>query len=244
MKIEEFTICLHCGCNKEVVDNQIEMLKPLTEKYKVFWNNRIDRHPGLYPSYSQMLNHSIATSPTEFIFFINDRTFPKPEEVEKMIGHLETGHAWTALWGIGFSAHSKELVRKIGWQDERFINGGWEDRDWVWRMKIADLGIYEGHEGSYDQTWKSPLNVSGGHQSTPHWLKKYTHDDTNNTIIKHIPEEKYYHWDLFLGPDRPDISGTWKTWKDSTLDVNAGAEGSGPASSSLIGGREIIVKYS
>ena len=70
MKIEEFTICLHCGCSKEVVDNQIEMLKPLTDKYKVFWNNRIDRHPGIYPSYSQMLNHCIVTSPTEFIFLL------------------------------------------------------------------------------------------------------------------------------------------------------------------------------
>ena len=31
--------------------------------------------------------------------------------------------------------------------------------------------------------------------------------------------------------------------KDSTLDVNAGAEGAGPASSSLLGGREIIENY-
>ena len=243
MKIEEFTICLHCGCYKEVVDNQIEMLKPLTEKYKVFWNNRIDRHPNIYPSYSQMLNHSIATSPTEYIFFINDRALPKPEEVENMLGHLQNGYAWTATHGIGFSAHSKELVRKIGWLDERFVNGGWEDRDWVWRFKVADLCIYEAHEGTYDQTWKSPLNVPGGHQSLPHWEKKYTHDPYNNTIIKHIPEEKYHHWDLFLGPSRPDISSTWKTWKNSTLDVSAEGIENRWSSSYLMGGREIIEKY-
>lgn len=241
MKIEEFTICLHCGSDRKVVDKQIEMLKPITDKYKVHWNNRIDRHPAIYPSYSQLINHCIVTSHTEWIFFINDRTFPKPEEVEKMIEHLENGYAWTTFWGVAFMAFSKELVRKIGWWDERFINGGWEDRDWVYRLKIADLCIYEGHEAEYDQSWKSHLNVPGGEKSTPFWLKKYT--DQGNRIVKHISDEEYYHWDLFLGDERKDISHSWKSWDKSILDVKPDAEGAGPSSSSLIGGREIVVEY-
>jgi GT2 family glycosyltransferase len=56
-----------------------------------------------------------------------------------MLEHLENGFAWTTLWGVAFMAFSKELVRKIGWWDERFVNGGWEDRDWVWRLKEAEF---------------------------------------------------------------------------------------------------------
>ena len=41
--INEFTICLHCGCDKTIVENQMEALKPLEEKFSVKWNNRIDR---------------------------------------------------------------------------------------------------------------------------------------------------------------------------------------------------------
>ena len=44
-KIKEVTICLHCGCSQEIVDNQIKILSPLSEYYKIYWNNRIDRHP-------------------------------------------------------------------------------------------------------------------------------------------------------------------------------------------------------
>jgi hypothetical protein len=69
LNINEFTICLHCGCNRELVDNQIKDLKPLESTYKVHWNNRIDRYPKMYPTYSQLINHSVVTSPTEWVIF-------------------------------------------------------------------------------------------------------------------------------------------------------------------------------
>ena len=34
-KIKEVTICLHCGCSQEIVDNQIKILSPLSEYYKI-----------------------------------------------------------------------------------------------------------------------------------------------------------------------------------------------------------------
>ena len=82
-KIKEFTICLHCGCSRDVTNAQMEALKPLEDKYKVHWNNRIDRHPEIYESYSELINDSVATSPSEWVILINDRTNPKVEEVEK-----------------------------------------------------------------------------------------------------------------------------------------------------------------
>ena len=68
--MDSVTICLHCGCNKEIVYSQMEALESLEDKYEVHWNNRIDRYPYAYPSYSELINHSVATSPSEYIILI------------------------------------------------------------------------------------------------------------------------------------------------------------------------------
>ena len=60
MKIEEFTVALH-WIRCQVVRNQIESLKELEAIYSIHWNNRIDRHPEMYASFSEMINHTIAT---------------------------------------------------------------------------------------------------------------------------------------------------------------------------------------
>ena len=242
MKINEFTICLHCGCNREITNKQISALQLLQNDYKVFWNNRIDRYPKMYPSYSQLINHSIVTSPTEWVILINDRTSPTVEEVKKMITLLETGMSCVLMYNVGFMGFAKELIRKIGWWDERFIHGGWEDRDWVWRLYLADLALYESQESTYDVTWKSPLNVPGAHSSTPHWLKKYN-GDRPDIILKQMPEETYQHWDLFLGEPRPDISSTWLKWSDSKLNICYDKPESGPSGSGLLANRKIVTTY-
>ena len=239
MKIEEFTICLHCGSDREVTNKQMQLLKGIEKKYKVHWNNRIDRYPYLYSSYSQLVNHSIVTSPTEWVILMNDRTFPSLDEIDKMISLLENGISCVFLHAVAFMGFSKELIRKIGWFDERFKDGGWEDRDWVWRLTEANLSLYESQESTYDYTWKSPLNIPGGHSSTPHWLKKWN-GNNHDIVIRNLKEENYHHWDMFLGDERPDISNTWKTWGDSTLNIDYDKPNSGPAASTLLGGRKII----
>jgi len=244
MKITEFTICLHCGCSQDVVDAQVAALKPLEEKYKVHWNNRIDRYPKLYQTYSQLINHSIATSPSEWVILINDRTSPTVEEVEKMISLLENGMACVLLYNVGFMGFSKELIRTIGWWDERFILGGWEDRDWVFRLKLHDLALYESLESTYDMSWKSPLNgPPGDAESYPHWATKYT--DYGNIIMKNLHEETYDHWDLFIGDSNQEIKNSWKKWDDSQLSIMYNQQdrpGSGPSGSSMIAGKSIMIK--
>lgn len=242
IKINEFTISLHCGCSREIVNTQIEALKPLENKYKVHWNNRIDRFPKLYPSYSQLINHAIATSPTEWVILINDRTYPTVDEIEKMINLLENGFSCVLLYSVGFMGFSKELIRTIGWWDERFTLGGWEDRDWVFRLKMNNLSLYESIESHYDYGWKSPLNgPPGDAESYPHWDAKYTH--YSDHIIKNIQEEEYPHWDLFIGDSIPEIRNSWKSWEYSQLNIMYNQQdrpGSGPSGSSIIANRPIL----
>lgn len=241
LNINEFTICLHCGCNRDLVNNQMQALKPLESIYKVHWNNRIDRYPKMYPTYSQLINHSIVTSPTEWVILINDRCSPKPEEIQKMINLLENGFSCVLLYNVGFMGFSKELVRKIGWWDERFIQG-WEDRDWVWRIKLNNLALYESQEASYDYSWRSPLNHPPGQCREEHLQAKYDFSKYE-AIYKNLPEDTYQHWDLFLGNDRSDISSMWLPWDKSILNVEFDRPNSGASSSSMVRKRNIVESY-
>lgn len=241
-KIKKITICLHCGCSREIVNYQMEQLDSLNLKYKVSWNNRIDRNPGMYESYSELINHSVTTSNDEWIILINDRTHPTVDEVEKMIRLLESGYACVLLYNVGFMGFSKELIRTIGWWDQRFTYGGWEDRDWVWRIKKANLALYESQEGTYDMSWKSPLNVPGAVLSGQFWDKKY---DTSNShvVYQKISEEEYPKWDINLGESNEDIKNSWKTWNESKLNImydQISRPGSGPSGSAILNNRNIV----
>ena len=70
--MKEITICLHCGSSKEVVDNQMRLLKPLENDFIIHWNNRIDRHPETYDSFSELINDCIVTSPTDIDLILFD----------------------------------------------------------------------------------------------------------------------------------------------------------------------------
>lgn len=216
MKIDEITICLHAGSRQDVVDNQMKALSGLEKKYDVYWNKRIERYPYAYDSYSELINEAIVTSATEFFILVNDRVLPTVEQVEKMINQLESGFACAMQWNVGFMGMSKELIRRIGWWDHRYTNGGWEDRDWVFRLIGNNLAFYESQESDYDFSWKSPLQVLDGVEgSTPHWNNKWRITPTE--VIQTMSDEDYPDLNEMIGDDRFDISDTWKTHEHSCI---------------------------
>jgi hypothetical protein len=243
LKIKEITICLHCGSDKSVVFKQMDLLSPLEEKYKIYWNNRIDRFPFAYPSYSRLINDSIQSSPSEFMILINDRTTPLAAHAEKIINHLENGFACSFMYNVGFMGFSKELIREIGWWDERYLNGGWEDRDWVFRLKMANLALYESQEGIYDYSWKSPLQVNDKcAKSYPHFQKKWKFFE--DKVTKELEEEKYEELNNKIDAKNRnlEIKNSWKIWDNSLLGIEYDRPNSGPPGSSWIKDKIVINK--
>lgn len=243
-RIKKFTICLHCGCSQDIVDAQMDALSPLSLKYNITWNNRIDRNPGMYESYSELINHSVATTDDEWIILINDRTYPTVDEVEKMLYLLENGYACVLLYAVGFMGFSKELIRKIGWWDQRFTYGGWEDRDWVYRIKKANYALYESIESTYDYSWKSPLNVPGAVLSSQFWEEKYA--TSSEVVHQKLDEEIYPEWDKTLGEGREDISSSWMSWNYSQLNIMYDPKyrpGCGPSGSAILANRDIVEDF-
>ena len=237
VSINDFTVCLHCGFSEDIVRDQMSVINTLRDKYNIHSNNRIDRHPYTYPSFSKMMNENIVTSKTEWIITVNDRVRLVPEEITRLINLLEEGYSCVFMWNAGFMGFSKELIRKIGWWDERFLEGGYEDRDWVMRLKENNLSLYESVESTYDFSFRSPLNGPPGvHKSLPHWLKKYDLRFPDK-IIKKLGEEEYPDYEKTLGERSPNIRDNWKTWDESKLHLHYGGKESG---SSIISNREIV----
>ena len=219
---KDITICIHAGAGlEEVIKRQIEALKPLEEEYNVSWNNRIDRNPGPYPSYSQLVNDAVITSPTERIIFVNDRVVPTTAEAKKILYLLENGFAAATQWSVAYMGVTKELFRKIGWWDERFLGGGYEDDDFVLRLRLANLAYYESIESNYDFSFKSKQRIEGGGacaKSEPHFLRKWF--QMEDYIARVVPEEVKPEYNNLVGPSRADISSKWKPWNQSQIGVD------------------------
>jgi hypothetical protein len=214
--INQVTLCLNCGCRKDIVSYQMNLLKPVESMLQVYWNNRIDRHPEVYHSFSKLVNHTIDTSPTETVIFINDRCHPQPHEIYKIINLLETGFGCVYLYNAGFFGFTKDLIRRIGWWDERHLNGDVSDQEWCIRLKEADIAFYESQESVYDHSWKSPLQNNAPYPNNiRHWDVKWSFTETE--IIRHIAEENYkYKLDSFDYP----LNIKFKPWSESILGIN------------------------
>jgi hypothetical protein len=118
---------------------------------------------------------------------------------------------------MGFS---KELIRVIGWWDERFYGGGFEDDDFVLRLRLNNLAYYESLEGTYEMHWKSPLQPEDGRsciKSEPFFNKKW--ESSTNQLKKVLSEEIYTKYDGKIGDKREDISSNWKQWEESKIGV-------------------------
>jgi hypothetical protein len=189
------------------------------------------------------MNHSIATCNTEWMIFVNDRTACTSEHTLKIIDLLQSGFSCVFLYSVGYMGFSKELIRQIGWWDERYLLGGWEDRDWVYRLAHSNLSLYESCEAEYDYSWKSPLQVIGHNckLSEPHWNEKWE-QKYSDVIIKMLPEENYEHWNLFLGESKKQITNSWKTWANSTLGIDYNKPNGGPPGSDYIKNRKFLNK--
>jgi hypothetical protein len=240
--IDKISINLHAGSRPDIVKQQQQDQGYLFQYMKeIDWNLRIERYPKAYPSFSQLMNHAIATSKHEWMIFVNDRTTTSAANTLKICKLLSEGYACVYLYNVGYMGFSKELVRTIGWWDERYKLGGWEDRDWTFRLAQADLALYESQEVPYDYSWKSPLQVIGHgcRESQPHWDRKWE-QKYQDAIVKMLPEENYEHWNLFLGDSKPEIRESWKKWSESSLNIGYDRPNSGPSASSMIKGRKIV----
>jgi len=211
-RTKEITICLHAS-DESVADKQLEILqKDLSLFDKVNVRKRSNIHPDAYVSYSKMVNTAISDSKTDVVVLINDKVLPNSGELKKIISLLDAGFGYVGMYSIGFCGLSKSLIKKIGWLDERYLGGGYEDDDFILRLKLKDIAIYDSIESNYNYMSKpSKLSVDVPlSKSEPHFINKWKFNE--ESIEKLLKEEEYEEYSLAEAKSKE-----WLDWNCSVL---------------------------
>jgi hypothetical protein len=139
--IDKFAFCFFANDINKVVEQEKEIIK-LTSKYQIERWYRHDRVSGKYTSFSQMVNDAIDDTDSEFMIFCNPKTNFISEDIETILDKLSSGYCLATVVSFGLFGFSKELIRRIGMMDERFINGEWEDNDFAVRLNHFGKAVY------------------------------------------------------------------------------------------------------
>ena len=156
-----------------------------------------------YPSFAQLINHCIVASSTEITLICNDKARPRIVDFEKTISLINEGYGFVGLFYFGFFGFKKELYRKIGPLDERFVGGNYEDCDFLRRSNEANIAWYGSNEAPY---LEGPSSWMKG-PSTQHFFNKWQDATPDNPVcVRLLLDEKY---DYDLGPETNDEFLPW-----------------------------------
>lgn len=166
------------------------------------------------PSFSKIVNSVAEYSRTENVIIVGHKSFPKSNDIKKMVDLLNSGYGLVGLRKFAFFGFKKQLLRQIGMFDERFAGGGWEDNDIIMRMIMANIAYYMTEEIEYHPeptTWDYGVTLE-------HFTKKWHHDWENNIngvpIFTKMLDEESYNYNL-----GPYIKTNFLTCKGNTFDT-------------------------
>ena len=99
-----------------------------------------------YPSYSKLINDCIISADTEIVIILNHKIRANPLDIMKMINLIHHGYGLVCMRNFYFYGFKKDLIRKIGFFDERFIGGSCEDSDLIYRLIEHNIGWFDSIE--------------------------------------------------------------------------------------------------
>jgi len=189
-----------------IPSNQPDLIEETKNNLTTIGENYVVKDGTGYPSFSKLINDSVIECPTEIVIICNDRARPTKNDIERTLKLIDEGFGFVGLYAWGFFGFKKELFRSVGFMDERFIGGNYEDSDYMRRMLEANIAMYNVFEISYREDIKSRWDTS---RTRSHFLKKW--NEVNGYVKRLLPEENY---DYNLGKKTND---TFLTWDKSIL---------------------------
>lgn len=199
---KDFSIILGVQ-NRELAHPVIKSLHPLQTHILI---------GDSYPSFSKLVNDAIVLCPTEIFIFCSHRVRPTPEDIKILLQRIDEGHGLATLYRLGCFGFKKDLIRKIGFFDERFSIGGWEDNDFFMRLQEADISYFEDESIAYEpgnSLWKHPDGKP--RESEQHFYAKWHKNNVIGVISRILPE--ITHYDI----GTPNNNTIFKKWSESRL---------------------------
>jgi len=209
--IDEFAFCFFSTSQSDM-DRQETELDKLSDKYHIEKWYRKERNPLNYLSFSQMVNDGVDDTDSEFMIFCNPKTILKISDIEFILDKLSNGYCFASKVSFGLFGMSKELIRRVGMLDERFIGGGWEDNDFA--IRLLDFGKatwWEYDFSGYDGYFSRSQNLK--HLSTSIFRKKYNINNNKKTVT--INNQFYSHKKISNRHSNTNLE-IYNSWLDSS----------------------------
>lgn len=100
-------------------------------------------------SLTELWNQCIIMSPTDWVLVCNDDIEFKPGWLEYLEEQIDSGcYDLIHLFHYGAFCIHKYMMLKVGWFDERFRGGGYEDNDY--QLRIYEAGLKDRVDRSHD----------------------------------------------------------------------------------------------
>lgn len=195
--------------------------------------------PRYRDNFSRLINDIVTHEQCEYIMIGSYKTRPKKEDINLALFLLEQGYAFVGLRRFSFFAINKEVFRRIGMLDQRFVGGGFEDIDFYMRMREADFAmyiddvvdiVYIPSTWSYESSYNTP--------QLEHFKEKWSYegkwpgDKGDYTYKRALEEEVYDYFDLgeptgaeFLTYDKSyfkthsDAASVWRFKMEDGYDI-------------------------
>lgn len=152
-------------------------------------------HGANYPSFSKLVNDCITSSDKDIVIVCSYKVRPTSKDIEKMLNLIQKGYGIVCLYRFAFFGFHKEFIRRIGFFDERYVNGGYEDCDILRRCMTNNIAYYEDECVPYIKK-KSTWNYHSPNSPSKIFFKRKWNEKEHGKVIKCLKDEKY---DYYIG---------------------------------------------
>ena len=133
-------------------------------------------------SFSELVNTCAKMCTTDIFIFCSHKVRPTDADIDKIVTLLKSGYGYVGLYCFGCFGVHKDIFDKIGYFDEDFLRGRYEDDDFKLRLQLHNIAFYEDHSVLYyccESTWANEESTLISYNI---FLTKYSIDYTNKVI--------------------------------------------------------------
>jgi predicted glycosyltransferase involved in capsule biosynthesis len=113
-------------------------------------------------SFSELCNRALNASETDFIVITSDKCFPTTRTIEEIQTLLQMGYGLVCAYRFGCFGISKQALNEVGFMDENYLGGGYEDTDMLLRFWESNIAVLETESIPYfplPSLWKISSSV-------------------------------------------------------------------------------------